>query len=123
MPDLHSGFQLCPSLTSAETCIRLRDYKRGAFLDVYHEHVKAHELRDSAITDLLRTLVLRHEEATARQIAHSYLTRRGKKGKFAHPLDITVEYPEPGVIRRYCGGNIQAWIDAVITPEEFRKNP
>ena len=50
----------------------------------------------------------------------AYLTRRGRDAKRHHPHDIVVDYPESGVDRRYCGGNVVAWIDTVALPEDFR---
>lgn len=117
---VNSGFQLCATLTATEKCIRLREYKQGAFHDLFHEHVKAGELADSVIPEVLRTLVLRYEEASAAQIVQSYLTQHGRAAKADHHLEITVEYPESGVIWRCCGGNVQAWIDSVIG-QDFRK--
>ena len=119
---VYSGFQLCPSLTRKEKCIRLREYKQGQFQELFHEHVPAHQLAEAATAQLLWTLVLRYEEATTRQIVQCYRTRRGRLAKTNHHLNITVEYPEPGVIRKYCDGNVQAWIDAVISPENFRSD-
>ena len=117
---MYSCFQLCQSLTPKEKCIRLREYKAGQFQELFHEHVPAHQLAQTATKELLRVLVLRYEEATAPQIVQSYLTRRGRQAKTNHPLRIIVEYPEPGVVRSYCGGNVHAWIDTVSDPKNFR---
>jgi len=36
------------------------------------------------------------------------------------PLRIIHEYPEPGVFRLNCGGNVHAWVDTVVSPTNFR---
>ena len=117
---MYSYFQLCPTLTPKEKCIRLRQYEEGHYIERFHEHVLAHQLAAKVYSELLKTLVLRYEEATAKQIVGAYLTRRGRDAKLSHPPLLHSEYPEPGVTRLYCGGYVCAWIDAVCDPERFR---
>ncbi len=122
MNETHSHFQICPSLTPKEKCVRIRKYKEGQFQEIFHEHVPARRLAQAATSELLWTLVLRYEEAAARQIVQSYLSRRGYQAKADHPLQVRVEYPEPGVMRSYCGGNVLAWIDTVVNSTDFRRS-
>ena len=109
-----------PVAQPREKCIKLREYREGHFHEVFHEHIPAHKLAEAAIPALLQALVLRHKQASAREILQSYLTRRGRLAKTDHPLKIIVEYPEAAVIRRYCGRNVQAWIDSVTNEGDFR---
>ena len=117
----YSGFQPCPTLTPRGKCVRLRQYQRGAYTELFHEHFKAHELSESVLPQLLWTLVLRYEESTARQIVQAHLTRRGRLAKTDHPLQVRIDHPEPGVVRRMCGGNISAWVDTVVARAQFRQ--
>ena len=120
MAPAYSNFQLCRTLTPKEKCIRLRQYEEGRVIEFFHKHVLAHKLAEKVYTELLRTLVLRYEEAHAERIVDAYLTRRGRAAKLSYPLRIVVEYPERGVVRWYCGGNVYGWIDAVVNSETFR---
>jgi hypothetical protein len=70
---------------------------------------------------MMRALVLRYQGVEASYILRCYLNKRGREPEAYDPFQIRIEYPEPGVIRRYCGGDIQAWLDTVITPEQFRQ--
>ena len=71
--------------------------------------------------EVLRTLVARHEGLTAPDIIRCHLNSRGRNPAAVRRLEIHVEYPEPGVIRRYCGGDVLAWMDEVVGSTEFRK--
>ena len=122
---MYSGVKLCRSLSPEYKCIRLQEYNQGQSVERFHKHVPAQELAGSTHWVLLRTLVLRYEEATAEQVVDAYLTRRGRaaNGRFtsvSNHLRIVVEHPEPGVIRSHCGGDVGAWIDTVVRPEAFR---
>ncbi len=114
------GVRLCPSLTSKHKCIRVQEYNQGQFVERFHKHFLAYKLAQSSHWALLRTLVLRYEEATGEQIVDAYLTRRGRDAKRYHHGAIVVENPEPGVSRYCCGGNVGASIDTVVLPEDFR---
>ena len=117
---MYSRIQLCPSLTPKYKCIRVQEYDQGKFVERVHRHVPKHKLAWKNYWALLRTLVLRYEEATDEQIVNAYLVRRGRDAKRYHHGAIRVEYPEPGVHRSYCGENVLAWIDTVVLPEDFR---
>jgi hypothetical protein len=60
--------------------------------------------------------------AEAPSIVRSYLNDRGHEPPCDTRLRITVEYPEPGVIRKYCGGDVQAWIDTAHGADCFLKH-
>jgi hypothetical protein len=54
-------------------------------------------------------------------IVDAYLNSRGKDPRDLGVFQIHVAYPEPGVIRRYCGTDTRAWVDEVISSRDFRK--
>ena len=123
MVGTHENWRLCKTLTPRQTCVRLRNYVKGRFEQRFHEHVAALDLAEKCVAELLRTLVLRYEEAAGERIVSAYLMHRGRAAKLAHPCQIHVTYLEPGVIRRYCGGgDALAWVDWVVDPMSFRRN-
>ena len=110
----YSGFRLCHDLKPGQRCIRLRKYNSGSgppFTELHHEHIPRHRISEDGAVELLRALVLVYSRAEAPGIVRSYLNDRGSDPPRDNRLQITVEYPEPGVTRKYCGGNVQAWID------------
>ncbi len=68
---------------------------------------------------MMKALVLRYEEVQAPHILRCYLNKRGRTPAFCDLLRITIEYPEPQVILKYCGGDVQVWLDTAIVPEKF----
>lgn len=117
---MYSHFQLCKDIEPKQKCFRLRRYNQGVFEDVFHEHVSKHRISLDSAKEMMKALVLRHEEVTAQHILRCYLNK-GRNPKALDHLKIVVGYPEPGVIRRYIGHNIQAWMDEVIDPGKFRQ--
>ena len=119
---LYGNFKPCETLTPSEKCVRLQAYSKGRVEERFHRHVPAHRLAAKRIAGMLTTLVARYENAPADRIVSAHLTRRGRAARLAYPYDITVEYPEPGVFRQYCGGDILAWVDSVSDPQRFRRD-
>lgn len=89
---------------------------------MFHEHIRKHRLSEDAATELLRALVLVYSEVGAPGIVRSYLNDRGHDPPSDPRLRITTEYPEPGVLRKYCGGDVQAMIDTVLSADLFRRH-
>lgn len=123
---LYSEFHLCPMLTPEMKCIRLRKYNHNhtegdVFTELFHEHCPRHRISQDASIEMLKALVLRYEQVGAPYILRCYLNKRGREPQPYDPFQITVKYPEPGVLRVYCGTDIQAWIDTVISPRHFRQ--
>lgn len=121
---IYSGFQLCPDLKPGYWCIRLMKYSSGsgpAYKKLFHEHIRKHRLREDTTTQLLRALVLVYSGIEAPGIVRSYLNGRGDDPPPDPRLQITTEYPERGVVRKYCGGNVQAWVDTIVGAHLFRK--
>lgn len=122
LPKMYSGFQLCPDIDPKQKCFRLRRYNEGLFDEIFHEHVPNHRITIDSAIEMLKALVLRHEEFSASHILRCYLNSRRGSPEALRILRIDVEYPEPGVIRRYCcSNNFNAWMDEVIIPAKFRK--
>ena len=120
-----SGFELCPTLQPRFRCIRIRRYNAGrgeAFTELFHEHIPEHRASEYSSVEILRALVVAHAKMEASEIVRCYLNRQGHKPEASDLLQIHVEYPEPGVIRKGCGGDVQGWIDKVCTPARFRKS-
>jgi hypothetical protein len=93
------------------------------FSDIFHGHIPKHRINDDDLLHMMKALILRAEEAPSEKILHSYLNlRRGAPARITQFV-VHVEYPEPGVIRKYCGTNTVAWVDTVINPKKFRLAP
>lgn len=123
-PSAYSGFLLCPELIPDYRCIRLRKYNSGsgpAYDDLFHEHIPKHRVSEDAAVELLRALVLVYSGAEAPSIVRSHLNGRGHEPPRDTRLRIAFEYPEPGVMRKYCGTDVHAWIDTVLKADHFRK--
>ena len=118
---MYSNVQICPDLRRHQKCIRVVEYNQGRFINRFHKHVPKHKLAKKSHWALLRNLVLRYEEASTDQIVDVYLTRRGNAARVAHRFRIVVDYPEPGVVRDYCGTDVSAWIDTVVVSDHFRR--
>lgn len=120
--NMYSGFQLCPDLKLKEKCFRLRRYNEGVFDDLFHEHVPRHRISLDDAIDMMKALVVRYNAYEAPYILRSYLNNRGYNPEAVKTLQIVVEYPERGVMRRYCSSShVQAWMDEIIVPQQFRK--
>ena len=110
----------CEQLRSRQKCFKLQRYNRGSFVELFHVHVPAHRISFERAIEVLRTLVARYSEFAAMDIVRCNLNRRGRNPEALRRLDIHVQYPEPGVIRRACGGDVVAFMDEVINPDRFR---
>jgi hypothetical protein len=113
--------KLCPDLKPKEICLVMEQYSEGKFNRLYHEHVPAHRLSDERRGYLLMSLVCRCAQMHPETIVRSYLNKRGSKPSADSSLKMDVIYPERGVLRTYCGGNVKAWSDQVVNPSLFRR--
>jgi hypothetical protein len=86
----------------------------------YHQHVAEHRLSETSLQYLLQSLVLKFENNEPLTIVRSFLNNRGKNPS-RHNFNWHVIYSEPGVLRKYCGGDTCAWADQVILASSFRK--
>jgi len=119
---LYSGFQICDALKPNQKCFRLRLYKQGEYDDLFHEHLPKHRISVDSAISFMRTLVAKYSEWNDTFILSNYLNNRGKQPIAERSIQMPIEYPEPGVIRRYCfSGNVNVWMDEVIQPDIFRR--
>lgn len=119
---MYENFKLCPELQPSETCLVLEQYVKGRFDRRFHMHVPKSKLTESSLGNLLRSLVIRFYEEEgmgAEHIVQLHLANR-RKSRSSNSLNIQHSYPEPGVLRFYCGTNTVAWADQVIVPSKFR---
>jgi hypothetical protein len=117
---MYDGYKLCETLKPKEYCIIVEQYKGGLFEQKFHEHIGAHRLSEESLQYLLPALVMKFEEMLAMTIFRSHLNRCGKNPP-RQDFTWRVNYPEPGVLRKYCGTNTLAWADLVIRADQFRK--
>jgi hypothetical protein len=117
---LYDGYKLCQGLCPKEYCIVVEQYRAGVFERKFHEHVPKHRLSEEALRYLLPALVMKFEEATPMTIFRGFLNDRGKTPP-REAFRWHVNYPEPGVLRKYCGTDTCAWADCVVLADKFRK--
>jgi len=120
---MYSGFELCEKLGSKENCFRLRRYKEGIYVDIFHEHIPRHRISADSAHDFMKTLLACHLRLDDTSLLHAFLNNRGNKPRSFELCQIVVEYPEPGVIRKYYfHRDFSAWLDEVIDEGKFRKD-
>ena len=119
----YENIKLCPDWKTQELCLVVEQYKEGVFERVYHLHIPQRRISQSSLSELLRSLVCRFDGFTGlgfETIVAAYLNdRKGGLSK-RNPFQMTTSYPEPGVLRLYCGTNTITWADRVIVPSKFR---
>jgi len=121
---MYSAFKLCADLKVSEKCFRVQRYHDGKFEETFHEHVPSHRLSLESELETLRGLVDQCAGWPPIYILRSRLNKR-RGGPSQYPgFTGHVEYPEPGVLRRYfSSGPATAWTDEVIAPASFRRRP
>jgi hypothetical protein len=120
---MHENYKLCPDLKPRECCLVLEQYCNGEFKREYHRHFPRYRVSQESMIEMLKAFVVRFYGFSGygpNHIVASYLNSRGREPP-ASSFQFHVTYPEPGVIRRYCGTNTKAWVDEVITPSKFRQ--
>ena len=117
----YSGVSLCPDLRPKQKCFRVQRYNQGRFQDEFHEHVPRHRMTVDRATEAIRALVIRFANVQGSVILQSLLTKRGTSPRAGNMLDVHVDYPEPGVLRKACGGDVIAWVDEVVDEVTFRQ--
>ena len=117
---MYENHKLCDSLKPREICLVVEQYTKGVFIRKHHEHVPKSRLSNDARINLLRALVIHFSKVGAETIVRCYVNKRVGEPLADNRLRITTSYPEPGVLRQYCGSNTVAWSDEVIGPNKFR---
>ncbi|WP_289283488.1 MULTISPECIES: hypothetical protein [unclassified Methylophaga] len=119
--DLYTGYKICDDLNAKEKCFRLHEYDEGNFNELFHQHVPKHRISADNAGEFMKALVVRHSPLGDPEILRTYINKRGKNPSAIELGQVVVEYPEPGVLRKYFScGNIAAWFDEVISPAQFR---
>ena len=120
---MHENHKLCSKLKTSEVCLVVEQYGEGKFTRQHHEHVPKSRLSTDKRLNLLRALVIVFSGMGFESIVACHLNARGKTlAGSAGRLRMAVAYPEPGVLRTYCGTNTHAWSDQVIAPSQFRRS-
>ncbi|MES2127507.1 MAG: hypothetical protein V4463_09570 [Pseudomonadota bacterium] len=118
---MHTHYQICERLAPKEKCFRVQIYEGGKFEEVFHEHIPSIRISAENEHRALQALALHYSKLPATMVLHSFLNKKGKQPAAAQTFQMPVEYPEPGVLRRYCStGTANAWADDVILPAKFR---
>jgi hypothetical protein len=121
--NMYENYKLCSELEPSDRCLVVEQYVEGKFEQRFHQHVPKSRLSVDAVINLLRALVARFDGESgmsAEQIVSAYLNNRARTPPASAVLRIVTSYPEPGVIRYYCGANTKAWSDQVIAKQDFR---
>jgi hypothetical protein len=118
---MYEGYKLCPDLKPREYCLVVQQYKQGAYSTLFHTHIPKHRISHDRRCGLMKALVARYEPLWFERIVAGYVNSRPGKPAHENHFPMHTSYPEPGVLRFYCGSNTVAWLDDVITPWEFRK--
>lgn len=118
---MYDGHKICNDLKPSERCFVIEQYRDGSFVRIFHEHIPRHRISGDGALGLLKTLVASKSGMGNEQILACYLNNLNGGPKRDRSLDIVISYPEPGVIRKYCGGNTAAWTDEVINKSKFRR--
>ena len=120
---MYENHKLCPTLKDRELCFVVEQYVKGHFERLFHMHVSRFRLAHDTKLSLLRALVARFFDGQAMPpewIVQGHLNSRGKEPSALGYFRTVASYPEPGVIRYYCGSNTTSWVDEVIRPFSFR---
>jgi len=121
MLPMYENFRLCEGLKSSEICLVVEQYDKGLFTRRFHEHVPKSRLSNDARVHLLRALVIHFSRMGPRNIVACHLNKKGPTPSAdSGTLHMFTSYPEPGVLRFYCGLDTKAWSDQVIAPSKFR---
>ncbi|MEQ1815279.1 MAG: hypothetical protein ABL861_02180 [Nitrosomonas sp.] len=118
----HTGFNICKALKATEKCFRVQQYENGEFKDLFHEHISKSRISAENSFQFLRAIIIKNHPFGSSEILKTYLNTRGKNPVRIKLCNSHIEYPEPGVMRKYlCAEGINTWYDEVISLEHFRR--
>ena len=119
---IYSGYALCDTLDPSTKCFRVLEFQQTAYRTSFHEHVPRHRISEGNAVALMKTLMCGHRDIDDASIILGYLNARGKSPPAIKIGSSHLEYPEPGVLRRYIShGDISVSFDEVIDAEKFRR--
>jgi len=117
---MHSGYKVCCTLKENEKCFCLFEYDKGEFIELFHEHIPKHRISNENSVQFIKTLLIQHSDFGNSEIMRTYINKRGKSPGAIKLCQTTVEYPVPGVLRKYfSNGAFTAWYDEVISKSVF----
>jgi hypothetical protein len=120
--DMNSGFKICSELKVKEKCFRLQIYDQGEVKELFHEHVPKYRISSPNAVAFMKALIIKYSSLRDPEILKTYLNSKAKEPSAINLCKAHIEYPEPGVFRKYfSGGDITAWVDEVVSPNEFRR--
>ena len=117
---MFENYKLCDALKASEICLVVEQYAEGSFTREFHEHVPRYRLSNESRVNLLRALVVQFSSLGPERLVRCYLNTKARTPPSDNSLLILVSYPEPGVLRTYCGTDTRAWSDQVVAPSGFR---
>lgn len=119
---MYESWKLCPDLRPKQICFVLERYENGQTNRIVHQHVPGHRISNENRLALLRALVIAGDRRTDDELASIlgfFLNSRGREPS-ERSMRVQCKYPEPGVLRTYCGTDLLAWSDQVVAPDAFR---
>lgn len=109
---MYTNFMVCESLKPNERCFYIRRYSEGIYTEICHEHVPKSRMSQEDTLSALKALIVKHSGWADIYTLQSYMNNRGRNPSASGSLNIRIEYPSPGVIRRICANsNIEGWVD------------
>jgi len=120
--EMYQDFKLCDCLKPSEICLVVEQLTERGLVRKFHKHVPKSRVNQGADARVLHALFMRFSGADADTIVNSYLNKRKPVPERPH---VVWAYPEPGVLRTYCGsmavGDTIAWSDRVTSWDSFRQ--
>lgn len=119
---MYENYKLSSNLKPGWVEIVVERYSSGKMQRLHGDLVPKSRLNNGQHIPLLKSLVCHFGGLGFEQIVSAHLNNSSKKPPYAsNPFQIVVAYPEPGVHRTYCGTDVKAWIDCVVSPKDFRQ--
>ena len=122
---MYEKHKLCAELKPKEVCVVVEQYDKGQVVRIHHIHVPKFRISQDSQIALAMCLISRFNGKTGlgfEQIVHGQLNARSKNPARYDAFQFRKSYPEPGVLRTYCGANTVVWFDEVIRPSKFRQD-
>jgi hypothetical protein len=117
---MYENYKLCSELREKQVCIVVHKYWEGSFEQLFHTHIPKQRLSQDNRMNTLRSLVVHYSGTSPEMIVGCFINKQGKEPPHYPGFQVHVSYPEPGVLRTYCGTDVQAWCDVVTRGEAFR---
>ncbi len=107
--------KVCEQLDKNNKCIQVWQYSDGDFTCLHHAHIPKHRINQDDTIYLLRHLLAKYSNWETNIIIESYLNKRRGKPKIDWKIEMPIDYPESGVLRRYCSfKDVTVFADEII---------